>query len=140
MLKAFRKNTKIIIWTVIISFGLWGGFAGVTQFQSPGSNAGKIFGKNISFQEFNSFYRATQIFSYSEAPATDPDLIRLQTWQNVILSYEAVVVDFIWAADSSSRQYASISCISATRDAQRRDGLGPEGNEAVETSSASTRR
>lgn len=92
MLKSMRKNTKIIIWTVVGSFILWGGFSVGTQFGSPdggGRLAGKMFGKDVSYQEFNLFYRANQIFSVSQQPIRDPEILKLQTWQSLMLAREA---------------------------------------------------
>ena len=48
MLKGLRKNTKLIIWSVIIAFALWGGFSVGTQFQKEGRIAGEIFGKGTA--------------------------------------------------------------------------------------------
>ncbi len=89
MLKGMRKNTKVIIWGVIISFVLWGGFSVSTQFQKKGRFAGEIFGKGITFQEFDSFYRAVQIFSFDGRQTEDPDQLRQQAWQSLILTREA---------------------------------------------------
>lgn len=89
MLHVLRKNTKSIIWTVILSFGLWGAYSVGTQFQKEGRVAGEVFGKNVSFQEYSRFFRAAQIFSFSGKNAGDPERIKQQAWQNLILSREA---------------------------------------------------
>lgn len=89
MLNFFRKNTKTIIWAVIIAFLLWGGFSVGTQFKEDGRYAGQVFGKNVSFQEFDRFYRSTQIFNFSEENAKDPEMLRESAWQGVIFSREA---------------------------------------------------
>ncbi len=89
MLKALRKNTKIIIWTVIVSFALWGGYSVGTSFRKEGRIAGEVFGKGVNFQEFNRFYRASQRFTFNGEAPTDPVQIRMQTWQNIIYSREA---------------------------------------------------
>lgn len=89
VLKFLRKNTKTVIWGVVIAFVLWGGFAVSTSFQTEGRVAGKVFGKEITFQEFNRFYRAAQIFSFTEKPPEDPDFIKRLAWENIILSQEA---------------------------------------------------
>ncbi len=90
MLKALRKNTKVIIWTVIVSFMLWGGFSIGVQFQKQGRVAGEVFGKAVSFQEYNNFYRASEIFSMGgQQPNQDPDFLKMQTWQSIIYSKEA---------------------------------------------------
>jgi hypothetical protein len=89
MLKILRKNTKIVIWSVIISFVLWGGYSVGTQFRKEGRIAGEVFGKNVSFQEFDAFYRAGQIFSVSGKPLEDPELLKQHAWQSIIFSREA---------------------------------------------------
>lgn len=89
MLNFFRKNTKTVIWSVIIVFMLWGGFSVGTQFRQEGRFAGQVFGKNISFQEFDQFYKANQLFNSNEEDKKDPDLFRESAWQGVIFSREA---------------------------------------------------
>jgi hypothetical protein len=88
MLKVFRRYTKIIIWVVVGSFILWGGYS-VSALKKEGRFAGEAFGKSVSFQEYNQFYRATQLFMPSEKPIDDPELLRKFTWQNIIYSREA---------------------------------------------------
>lgn len=89
MLKVLRKNTKLIIWTVIVAFVLWGGYSVGTQFQKQGRIAGEVFGKEVTFQEFDRHYRAAQIFSYSGQTLQDPEQIKRQAWQNIIFAREA---------------------------------------------------
>jgi hypothetical protein len=89
MLKMIRKNTKAIIWAVILSFGLWGAYSVGIQFQKEGRIAGEVFGKSVGFQEFNRFYRASQIFSFTGKPPEDPELLKQQTWQSIIYAREA---------------------------------------------------
>ena len=88
MLNAMRKNTKIIIWSVILSFILWGGYSVGTTFRKEGRVAGEIFGKGVHFQEYNRFYRASQRFTFTGDALDDPDMIRRQTWQNLIYARE----------------------------------------------------
>ncbi|HNX69122.1 MAG TPA: SurA N-terminal domain-containing protein [Candidatus Omnitrophota bacterium] len=88
MLKIFRKYTKVIIWIVVVSFVLWGGYS-ISAMKKEGRFAGEVFGKIVTFQEFNRFYRATQIFMPSKEPVKDPDLLRNYTWQNIVYSREA---------------------------------------------------
>lgn len=89
MLGTLRKNTKLIIWSVIVSFMLWGGYSVGIQFQKKGRIAGEVFGKEVSFQEYARFERAVQIFSYSGNGLENPDEIRRQAWQNITFSREA---------------------------------------------------
>ena len=88
MLKIFRQYMKVIIWIVVGSFILWGGYS-VSALKKEGRYAGEAFGKSVSFQEYNQFYRATQLFMPSEKPLEDPELLRNYTWQNIIYSREA---------------------------------------------------
>lgn len=89
MLDLLRKNTKIIVWAVVIAFILWGGYSVGTQFKKEGRIAGELFGKEISFQEFNRFYTANQLFSFSGKNIEDPEQLRRYTWQSIIYSKEA---------------------------------------------------
>lgn len=90
MLKLLRKNMKAVIWSVVVCFALWGGFSVGTQFQKKGRIAGEAFGREISFQEFNRFYRSSQIFSFGDKPGNqDPNVLRQQAWHNILFSKEA---------------------------------------------------
>ena len=88
MLKIFRQYTKVIIWIVVGSFILWGGYS-VSALKKEGRFAGEAFGKAVTFQEYNQFYRATQLFMPAEKPIEDPELLREYTWQNIIYAREA---------------------------------------------------
>jgi hypothetical protein len=88
MLKIFRRYTKIVIWVVVGSFILWGGYS-VSALKKEGRYAGEAFGKSVTFQEYNQFYRATQLFMPAEKPVEDQELLRDYTWQNIIFSREA---------------------------------------------------
>src|SRR3989338_7516750 len=89
MLKFLRKKTKLVIWTVVIAFSLWGGFSIGVQFQKKGRYAGEVFGKSVSFQEFNRFYRIVQLFSNREDSNRSPEVLHQQAWENILLSMEA---------------------------------------------------
>jgi len=89
MLKSLRKKTKIIIWAVVLSFMLWGGFSVGVQFQKKGRYAGEVFGKDVSFQEFNRFYRLSQLFSPAAKTGADVEETQRRTWETIILSREA---------------------------------------------------
>ena len=88
MLKIFRQHMKVIIWIVVGSFILWGGYS-LSSLKKEGRFAGEVFGRSVTFQEYNQFYRATQLFMPSEKPLEDPELLRNYTWQNIIYSREA---------------------------------------------------
>lgn len=92
MLDSLRKHTKLIIWTVVASFALFGVVSfGTSLGENETRYAGKAFGKPVTYQEFNRFYKAAQIFSYSEESETapDPDLIHHKAWQNLIYARAA---------------------------------------------------
>lgn len=84
-----RRHTKIIVWSVIIAFVLWGGYSLGVSLSQSGKNAGEIFGKGVSFTDFDRFYRASQIFSFNGKSVQDPELLKQQTWQSIIYSREA---------------------------------------------------
>ena len=88
MLKIFRQYTKTIIWIVVGSFILWGGYS-VSALKKEGRYAGEAFGKPVTFQQYNQFYNATRLFMPSESPLDDADLLRHYTWQNIIYAREA---------------------------------------------------
>ena len=88
MLKYLRKHTKIVVWAVVITFALWGGFS-ATSLKKELNYAGSVYGKNVSFQEYNKFYKATQIFMPSPELMRNPDALRSYVWQNIIYAKEA---------------------------------------------------
>lgn len=89
MLKLIRRNTKLIIWCVILAFVLWGGFNASSQFKKENRYAGNVFGKDISFQEFDRFYKASSLFTFAGNKITDRDLLRKTAWQSLIFSRQA---------------------------------------------------
>ena len=91
MLKFLRKKTKAIVWTVIIAFISWGGYAVSLQLGESQRAAGRIFGKEVSYREYQFAGRAVQILSHSsqEAEAPAPDQIEAETWEFLVLSREA---------------------------------------------------
>lgn len=92
VLKILRKNTKIVIWSVVLVFILWGGFSVGVQFQKKGRFAGEVFGKHVTFQEFNRYYRMAQLFSpksEEESTSRTDEMIRRNAWENIMLSREA---------------------------------------------------
>jgi len=92
MLKFLRKKTKFIVWTVIVAFISWGGYAVSLQLEDSSRAAGKIFGREISFREFQLAQRAAEIFSPSPKPDEEPLApaeIEARSWQFIMLSREA---------------------------------------------------
>ncbi len=103
MLDYMRTHTKTIVWTVILSFALWGAVSIGSQSQKKGRYAGEVFGKHVTFQEFDSFYRGAQIFSFGQDVSKDPDLLRQIAWQNLIYAREAKRKNF-QVSDDEVRQ------------------------------------
>ena len=92
MLKFLRKNTKAIVWVVMVAFVAWGGYAVSVQFQEASRSPGRIFGKEVSFQEYLLANRAVQIFSPPPQAGKEPpsaDEIEARTWEFLVLSREA---------------------------------------------------
>lgn len=92
MLKFLRKNTKTIVWAVVVAFVAWGGYAVSTQFQETSRSPGQIFGKEVSFPEYLLANRTAQIFSpVPEAEKEPPSAneIEARTWEFLVLSREA---------------------------------------------------
>ena len=92
MLKIFRNNTKFIVWITVVALALLFGAGSIVDLVNKKKSdrfAGEAFGKSVTFQEYNQFYHATQLFMPSEKPVEDPELLRDYTWQNIIYSREA---------------------------------------------------
>ncbi len=89
MLKLFRKNTKVIIWSVVVCFGLWGAYSMSSSLGREDRYAGEIHGRGVTYQEFNKFQKATQFLTYTGKANEDPDALRQRTWQNILYSREA---------------------------------------------------
>ncbi|MFZ5802734.1 MAG: SurA N-terminal domain-containing protein [Candidatus Omnitrophota bacterium] len=88
-LKFLRKHTKIIIWMVVISFALWGGYSVTLSLSKKARFAGEVFGQHVTFQEFDLFDRANQFLTFGEASPDDPEALRRETWRNILYSREA---------------------------------------------------
>ena len=91
MLNFFRKNTKVIIWVVVIAFIAWGGFAASVQFEEASRSAGRLFGKRVSYRDYLAAQQAVQIFTPPPPNGAPPDTgqIEMQTWEFLVLSHEA---------------------------------------------------
>ncbi len=92
MLKVLRSNTKAIVWITVVALALLFGAGSIVDLvtnKKDGRYAGKAFGKPVTFQEYNQFYRSTQLFMPTEKAADDPEILRDYTWQNIIYSREA---------------------------------------------------
>lgn len=92
MLNILRKNTKAIIWTVILGFAIWGAGSIAMGRQGKNAAAGVIFGEKILVSEFNQASRAMQILTaVGQDPSLGPDQIDTETWKHLILIREAKI-------------------------------------------------
>lgn len=109
MMKHFRKHTKTIVWVVVLSFVIWGGYS-ATTLKKEGRYAGEVFGKPVSFQEYNKFYNATQLFMplKDKADLENPDLLQNFTWQNIIYAREAKQLGFNVSDEEVRREISGI--------------------------------
>ena len=107
MLKFYRKNIKLIIWLIVLSFVIWGAGSISVSRQSASSYMGSINGERISNKEFLTTLRYYDLLSRTRADqkqtsqdqkqteeTTIPDSlsfsqIRALTWQAIVLSREA---------------------------------------------------
>lgn len=93
-MKFFRQNTKIIIWVTVAALALLFGAGSIVDLVSnkkEGRYAGEMFGKPVSFQEYNKFYSATQLFMpvKDKSEMENPAVVRTFTWQNIVYAREA---------------------------------------------------
>lgn len=108
MLKFYRKNIKLIIWLIVLSFAAWGiGTISLSK-ESAFSYAGSVRGEKISHKEFLTTLRYYDLLSRAQVTKDGPpqnkkapeaaqkqeplsfDQLRGLTWQAIILSREAI--------------------------------------------------
>ncbi len=92
MLKFLRKNTKVVVWIVVIAFVGWGGFAARTQFEGANRSPGRVFGKEVSFREYLQAGQIVDTFYAKPKDSKEPisaEAVEAQTWQFLALSHEA---------------------------------------------------
>ena len=99
MLRVLRKKgvAKKILWVlavmITISFVFWGVASYLTQGQGPMSCAGKIFGRDVSFREFESSFQHVQnqaILRYGDNFQKIRNYLNLnsEAWDRLILLHE----------------------------------------------------
>ena len=109
MLKFYRKNIKLFIWLIVLSFAAWG-IGTITTSQSNASlYVGSLGGEKISHKEFLTTLRYYELLTRAQAraknqpqdqnkgtnaetPKSEPlsfDELRGLTWQAILLSREA---------------------------------------------------
>ncbi len=91
MLKFLRKNTKIIVWLVVVAFVGWGGYAVRAQFEGANRAPGRVFGKDVSYKEYLAAHQIYQIFYMPPKDKEPPsaEAVEAGTWQFIVLSHEA---------------------------------------------------
>ena len=100
MLKIIRKKgfIKKVLWiltfVIIISFGFWGTTARVNTPNGRLDYAGKIFGKKVSFEQFEETQRHARhqaLLRYGEEFFKISPFLNLEeeAWNRLILAYEA---------------------------------------------------
>ncbi len=90
MLEYLRKNTKLIVWFIVISFGIWGAGSIIFSGLSEGTaTAGKAYGKKISNTEFNRHLKMVQIFGGKEVEGMSSEKLEEKVWQQIALAMKA---------------------------------------------------
>lgn len=109
MMKLLRKHTKVVVWIIVVSFAIWGGYS-ATTLKKEGRYAGEAFGKPVTFQDYNRFYNATQLFmpSKDKSELENPEVLRTFTWQNIIYSREAKRLGIKVTDDEVRQEVANI--------------------------------
>lgn len=97
MLDFFRKNLKIFIWMIVLSFVIWGGSSFTSLREETSAYAGKVWGERISYKEFMTTGRFYELLFQAHRPdetapgvePPSPEELHGLTWQMIILSREA---------------------------------------------------
>jgi len=88
MLKLLRTNTRAIIWTVVIAFGLWGAGSIVTGAQMLSPYAGEVNGKKIKQRDFDKQKKLLKLLLPAEASNLPNQVLDLETFKRIAL-YQA---------------------------------------------------
>jgi hypothetical protein len=89
MLKIMRKNTRIIIWCVVIAFALWGAGSLVVGTQELSPYAGEVQGEKIKLRDFEKQKKILKLFLPIEASNLPDSVLTLETFKQIALSQEA---------------------------------------------------
>jgi peptidyl-prolyl cis-trans isomerase D len=89
-----RKNMKIIMWVLLITFVLWGGSTAVLSRTRSTDYAGLSFGKKVSWKEYDQNYAAVQNqarLMYGEKFTEVKQYLNLQeqAWERILLLRQA---------------------------------------------------
>src|SRR3989344_1135986 len=104
MLNFYRKNIKIIIWVIVLSFIAWGvGTISISK-ESASPYMGSIGGEKISHKEFSTTFHYYDLLTRiqtaleelsqkeketSEKPPLSVEELKSLTWQAILVSREA---------------------------------------------------
>lgn len=87
-MKLIRKMVTPTIWLIVISFVLWGGQSVITGLQKESAGVGRVFGKTVTFKEFQDAIRSASLFMQSKMQLSQEEL-ESSAWQNIVLIREA---------------------------------------------------
>ncbi|MBI1977941.1 MAG: SurA N-terminal domain-containing protein [Candidatus Omnitrophica bacterium] len=93
MLKFYRKNIKVIIWVIVLSFIIWGiGTLSLSK-ESASAAMGMVGKEKISHKEFLTTFRYYDLLTHLETKEKDPnskpmafEALKSLTWQVIALS------------------------------------------------------
>jgi len=89
MLKVLRNNTRVVVWTIVIAFVLWGAGSVVTGTQMLSPYAGEISGKKVKLREFEVRKKLLKLLLPIEASNLADEVLTVETFKNIALSREA---------------------------------------------------
>lgn len=89
MLKAMRNNTRVVVWTIVIAFALWGAGSVVTGTQMMSPYAGEIGGKKVKVREFEKRKKLLKLLLPLETSDLPDEVLTVEAFKNIALSQEA---------------------------------------------------
>lgn len=94
MLKSMRKNMKIIMWVLLVTFVLWGGSSAVLSRSKTANYAGVVSGKKVGWKEYEQNYSAVlnqAKLAYGEKFNEIKQYLNLEqgAWDRIILLRDA---------------------------------------------------
>ena len=90
MLKAMRKNMKVVMWLLLATFVLWGGSSAIFSGSKTTNYAGTVFNKKIDWKEYDQNFSAVQnqaMLMYGEKFSQIKQYLNLEaeTWSRIVL-------------------------------------------------------
>lgn len=90
MLKIMRRRLKLILWTMIVAFGLWGIGTALSIRQGPRLAAGTLFGRPVPLQAYQAAHeaarhRALLAFGTQAEQVLSPPEVERQAWDWLLL-------------------------------------------------------